>query len=254
MKSEKDIKRIFADKNAFRREVSLARVQIDGLSDDELAGVLAYELEPYCAIPAADQYVAWKEAESPDRAMRVFDVAVVRRGRDAASSAGAQKYVKVLSFAGVALLLALCCDYVHIRWRASSLEKSLSSRAPLQSEIDSLSKRASALRRQTQEIRSARESFVRTHRSCAELRGAYLGALDALSAVGGKAVVKKISKGAGDFSLEFAFAAADGKCGSDIMSALSKETAKRGWRLIPGDIVSLGEGLVEFDAAARYER
>lgn len=253
MKSEKDIKRIFADKDAFRREVSLARVQVEGLSRDELASALAYELEPYSKIPALEADVAWRDVESPDGAMLVFDVALVRRRSSAGGAAGPEKFIRPLSVAAVALILALCGDYAYLEWRINALEDSLATRAPLQRELDDLAKRASGLNRQTQDIRSSREAAQKAQRECAILRAAFPGLLEALSVVGGRVVVKSLVKGKDDFSLEFTFAAADGETGNEAMTSLSRELAKRGWSFETRDFSGGSPGaLVEIKAAARF--
>ncbi len=253
MKNEKETKRIFADKDAFRREVSLARVQVEGLSRDELASALAYELEPYSKIPAIEADVAWKDAVSPDAAMRVFDVALVRRRSAAGGAAGLEKFIRPLSAAAAALILALCGDYAYLRYRIDALEDSLASRAPLQRELDDLSRRASRLDRQTQDIRSTREAVQKAQRAFAGLRGAYPGLLEALSAVGGRVVVKSLVKGKDEFTVEFAFAAADGEAANEAMTLLSGELAKRGWTFETHDFSGGSAGaLVEIKAAARF--
>lgn len=254
MKSEKDIKRIFADKDAFRREVSLARVQVEGLSRDELASALAYELEPYSKIPAIEADVAWRDVESPDGAMLVFDVALVRRRSSAGGAAGPEKRLKALVFLGVAVVLAVAADGFLLKRRSGGLEKSLSERSPLQAELDRIAAKSSALQREAAAVRGAREEAVKAQGVCAAVRAAYPDFLDALSVIGGRAVVKKISRGDGDFSLAFTLASSDEKTGSEVMSDLARETARRGWELRPGDIAPAAGALVEFNAVARFIR
>lgn len=251
MKSEKEKNAIFSDKNAFRRKVSLALVQVEGLAEEELATALAYELEPYSMIPAADAAVAWRDEESPDRAMRVFDVAVVRRKPAGASSAAAGKWMKPLAAAAVVAIAAMACDYARLASRAGALEESLAARAPLQAELDSISARTAALKREASSIRSARERAAAADMECAGLRAAYPAFFDALSVAVGRVVVGNIAKGAEEFSLALTLAAADGKTGSEAVCDLAREASSRGWEFSLGDITASDGGLARFDAAAR---
>lgn len=252
MKREKEKDRVFADKGACRRRVNLARVQIEGLGDGELATALAYEVEPYSHIPAAEAQVAWKESESGDPAIRMFEVAVVRR-RAERSVGGMERCLGALVILGVLALAALAADFAYMKYRFRALEESLSRRAPLQRELDALAAKASKAKNRAAAIRSAREDAVKAQAECARLRGAHLGFLQALSGLGGKAVVKSIAPGKEPFSLAFALAAVDERSGSEVMTGLTAELARRGWELSPGDVTGAGNGeIVVFNAEARF--
>jgi hypothetical protein len=254
MKSEKDIKRIFSDKSAFRREVALAAVQIEGLGDEELAGALAYEVEPFSSVPAAEAEVAWKEVAAPDPSVRVFDVAVIRRTAKKRCDALSRLFVPAVVL-GAVILAAAGADYLHLRRKAGQIEESLAVRSPLQQELSSLSRRAGEANRRAQEIRARRESAAKAQDECARLRRAYLDFFESLSVIGGKAVVKSVSPGDGPFTLSFVMAAADERSGGAALAALNGELARRGWTLEPGDMSGSGGGaMAVFNVKARFAR
>ena len=116
MIGEKEMKRIFSDRNAFRRTVNLAAVQVEGLSDDELSTALSYEVEPYSMIPAAEAEVAWKEIDGGDIAVKSFDVAIVRKQKKRGSiGEGLEKYLKAFVVLAIVLVMALAVDYVLLK-------------------------------------------------------------------------------------------------------------------------------------------
>jgi hypothetical protein len=253
MNSEKDIKRIFGDKNAFRREVALAAVQIEGLGEGEISTALAYEVEPYSAIPAAAAEVAWREIEGDDPSVRIFDVAVVRRA-EKKNAAGLARWLKPAMMLGVLILIAVGADYAYLEYRTSRLEQSLAAREPLQRELDRIAKKRDGFRRRAAEIRSGREAAVKAQDDCAALRRAYLDFFEVLSALDGKAVIKSISAGKDPFSLEFSLLAVDERSGSSAMSALTGDLADRGWELQIGDLGADVGAMVRFRGKARCVR
>lgn len=255
MKSAKEKDRIFADKGAFRRRVSLASVQLEGLGESEIAMALAYEVEPYSAIPAAEAEVAWSDVESDNASVRVFEVAVVRRRKGGASGGASEKWVKPLAAVGALILLATAGEALYMRHRCAVLEKSLGEREVLQRELDRLSKRASEARARAEELRVRRETAVKARERCTKERGAYLDFLEGVASVGGRTVLKSIAAGTESFSLELLLASADAQSAAESLDALTVSLAQRGWKVEPGDIgASAGGGLVEIKAKARFAR
>jgi hypothetical protein len=254
MKNAKEKENIYSDKRAFRREVRLARVQVEGLSREELAMVLAYEIEPYSSIPASEASVEWREIESQEEGMRVFDVALLRKREKKNGAFDVERLIKPLSFIAVVLLAAMACDYFHIRKNIASIEKSLTRRMPLQADLMRLDNKISAINRQAQDIRIKRESVEKAQKECALLRSAYCDFLSSLSVIGARAIVRKIEKGKEDFSLSFVLAALDEKVGSEALSDLTDDMSKKGWEIQVADMVSTGGAIVEIKATARFIR
>lgn len=82
-----------ASAEVFSDRVRLSAGRIAGLSREHLRSALAFELEPFSGVPAADAAVAFTEVPDPDPAFTAFDAAVLPRGRlselgDAARAAG----------------------------------------------------------------------------------------------------------------------------------------------------------------------
>lgn len=254
MIGEKEMKRIFSDRNAFRRTVNLAAVQVEGLSDDELSTALAYEVEPYSMIPAAEAEVAWKQIDSDDIAVKSFEVAIVRKQKKRGSiGVGLEKYLKAFVVLAIVLVMALAVDYVLLKRESSTLGDSLMRRAPLQSEIDQLAKRRNASLAEAARVRTLREETIRSQNECERLRGAYPRFFKALAGLGGKVVVKSLSAGDEPFTVKFSFAAINERAGAEVMADLTEALAKCGWELTPGDIGAVhgGGATVEFSGKAK---
>lgn len=242
MRNEKDINRIFADKSACRHTVSVARVQIDGLGEEDLARVLAYEMEPYSAVPATEADVVWRVLPGSDDALCVFDVAVVRHRAKRSFFAGLGRGWAWLIGAGCAALTIAACDFFCLRQTCRRLEASVRRREPLQRKLDGLTARTAAFRREADAVRTRREEAVRAQKACARLRGAYLDFLAALGSTGGKTIVKTIAPGDDLFTAKVTLVAVDARAAVEALALLTERLADRGWRLTPGDFSSSGAG------------
>lgn len=253
MKNGQVDNRIFADRSAFRRTVRLARVQVEGLSDDELSGALAYEVEPYSSIPAAEAAVAWQRRESGDPAVEEFEVAVIRRRRTDGFEERFARWLKPLTVLAVAVLAAVGVDYWAAAREKSNLEKSLARRSPLQAELDRLDRRIASLRKDAGEIRRTRENAACAQRECARLRAAFPGFFEAAASLKGGAVLKKIEGEEGDFAVRLVFAAVDGQAAATAMADLTAALSQKGWEFIPEGIFPAGGGsTVEFKGKAAF--
>ena len=76
--SRKKTDSVMDDPSAFRQQVRMAAVQVTGLRPDELSTALAYEIEPFSGIPAAEAELAYSPVVDPDPTVSVYDVAVRR--------------------------------------------------------------------------------------------------------------------------------------------------------------------------------
>jgi hypothetical protein len=251
MRNEKDIKRIFSDRGALCRQVRLAAVQVEGLGDEELAMALAYELEPYSSIPAADAEVAWRELDGEDRSMRVFEAAVIRRTRSRRGLGGDMGRILRFAYAaGAIALLAAGADYAITRFESGRLGSSLERRLRLQQELDAIERKTAKLRRRASEIESERAAKESAQKECARLRLACLSLLDAVAAQQGKSVVKSISA-AGPFAAELSLAAPGEREAASAMAELTGRLAEGGWAFMPGPVAFSGKATtVEFKGKA----
>lgn len=253
MMDEKEIKRLFADKNACRRQVRLAAVQVEGLGDEELSTALAYEVEPYSSVPAAEARVAWREIPGEDAAIRVFEVAVIRRRRSDDVNSRLERTVRILTVPAAVVLLAVAVDFVLAEKETGRLEESLARRAGLQAQLDRLDRETEAARRETREIVARREAEARAQAECARLRGAYPGFLAAAASVGGSSFIRSIAAD-GPFCEELAIVSVDERSAAETMAALTGHLAAEGWVFVPGAMTPAGGGTVEFKGKAVFPR
>jgi hypothetical protein len=254
MSDAKDRDRIFADKGAFVSTVRLARVQVEGLGDAELKSALAYEVEPYSSVPAAEAEVAWRRIESGDAAVEAFEVAVVRRRKDGVEEK-LGRCLKPLTFVAAAVLLAAGADYAVMAHERARLEDSLARRLPLQEELDRIDRRAAALRSRADKLRLDREAAAKAQSECARLRSAFADFADAVSAIGGESVLKSVEEGDGEFSLRLEFASVDERSAAAAMAGLTESLARKGWDFIPEGISPAGAlGTVVFQGKAVFRR
>ena len=93
------------DESAFRQQVRMAAVQVAGLRPDELSAALAYEVEPFSGIPAAEAELAYTPVVYSDPAVRVFDVAV-RRRKSRADKGGGRYLIPIIVVGIIALVIA----------------------------------------------------------------------------------------------------------------------------------------------------
>lgn len=227
--------KIFDNPRAFRQQVRMAAVQVAALGDGELAAALAYELEPFSKIPAADAEVAWKETAESNATVKVYDVAVVRRGENGhVRKAGSSRR---LDIAVAAILLvaagAVAIDWWTVKTRNERLHRALAVQMPLDEELRRLDERKRAMHEEIRTIRQKREAAEAAQDRVAAMRCAIPEALGAIATVcGGRIVVKEISSPS-PFELEMRAVAVSTENASAIMAQLAETLASRGWHLEP---------------------
>lgn len=250
------------------RLVRLSALQVGSLQPSELEYALAYELEPESGIPAAQAAAVWRELESPDAAVKVYEVTVSRRSprlADSGNSSFAARHLDRLgansdggaSFAAhrwllilpvVAILAAIVCaaDFAILKRRNASLRGAIAAQEPLDGELKRLQAQERAARDEARAIEEAREAAERAQQRVETLRAAFPGALEALAAVLGSA---KSSATIVSFSSPRPFAlhvnavATSAAAAADTLAELAAAAAQRGWTLSPGDISSAPDGL-----------
>lgn len=228
-------------------------VQTEGLSDDELAVALAYEVEPFSRIPAAEAETAWRPVTSDDPAFRVFEVAVVRRAGTGTGAAHSARLLLPLVCLGVLAVSLTAADFAYLTFRLGKLERTVAVRKPLQAQLDRLQKQAEADRRAAQAERDRRDAAVRAQEKFARFRAAYPALLKALSdSFSGRAVVKSINKGGSAFAVSIRATAADARTATEVMVALTRTLAEKGWTLLPGLIETGAGSTAVFSCEARF--
>ncbi|MCR5415048.1 MAG: hypothetical protein K6F50_10035 [Kiritimatiellae bacterium] len=236
-------------KDAFRQRVRLPAVQAAALKPQELSLALAYELEPFSGVPAADAEVEWTEVADQDVSVRVYDVAV-RPRRSSSSKSGAGKAVATLEglvlpacIASAAVLLAVAVDFAVLRHRRAESEAAVAELTPATVEIRRIRAEAKKTRAEADAIASSRESSAAAQERVAELRRAHADLLAVLATVcGGRSVVKSLSHDPASGGVVIKAVAASTEESRRIREDLSGESAKRGWSIALGPISSGGDG------------
>jgi len=240
---KKNTEKIWDDPKAFRQQVRMAAVQVAGLAPDELAVALAYEVEPFSSIPAAEAELVFRAVPDQDSSVRVFDVAVVRKSGKSGGVSVPRRLVLWLGIAAVALLALAAFDFVRI----SSAERELSSetarRAALDRELQSLQRQIDANRREAKSLRDARVEAARAQQNAEVLRDVYRLLLATISdAFGDRAVLKEIRSPGNPYSAEIKAVSLGTKPASETLVRLSDALVPRGWKIEPGALSSDSQG------------
>ena len=244
MKMKKnDPERIWSDPKAFRQQVRMAAVQAAGLSPEELAAALAYEVEPFSGIPAGEAELVFRPVSDPDPTVRVFDVAAVRSARGAGGSPVPRRLFVWLGAAAAALLVLAAFDFVRISSAERRLSAETARRAALDAELKSLQGRIDANRREAKALRDARVEAARAQQNAEVLRDVYRLLLDTVSeAFGERAVLKEIRATGRPYSAEITAVSLGTKPAAEALVRLSDALVPRGWRIDPGAISADGQG------------
>ncbi len=230
MKKNPSTDSILVSPACFRQRVNLPLSQVSGLTDEELASALAFEIEPFSGIPHAEGEMAWRVRSDAESTRRVFDVvqirrtdlsAAVREARDGkkrvsavtaapetslgekledmplipvrAQSAFAAHPLAIWIAACAIAAIVLGIDYLKINGDVRRLRTEVAERRVLQAQKGRLESQASALRREASELRQRRADEARAQDNAAMLRSAWRVMLAALpSACRDESVVRSI--------------------------------------------------------------
>ena len=258
--TEKEKEKLFSDPRAFRQTVRLASVQVASLSPEELSFAIAYEVEPFSGIAAAEADVAWREASGDDPAFKVYDVAVMRRGRGGKARTGAsaplaERLTKPAVVAACIILAAIAADWAFMARRTSALERKVSVQRELESQLAHVRNAARTKRAQASELREGRKATAEAQERVAELRAAYLDIMDTIAGTcGGKTVVKEFKSGGAPFRLHMSAVAANPQSAADVMAKLAEAASAKGWTLSDGTISASESGTTaEFGCLLSYD-
>lgn len=80
----------------FRQRVNLPSAQVAGLTEEELAAALCFEVEPFSGISRAAGELAWKRVNGTDAVRAIFDVVQIRTTDLAEVLAAAKKEKRVV--------------------------------------------------------------------------------------------------------------------------------------------------------------
>lgn len=282
---------VFTTPDCFRQRVNLPSSQTAGLSRDELAAALGFEIEPFSGIPRADSEMAWKEVGDAAGARRIYDVVQIRRADMEKAVAEGRKMKRVVravtappeSAAGetvetlpwievrrsgglsgvspyavwaAACAIAACAlawDFWGIRSETAELRREVSERRVLQREKDGLGKKLSSAKGELDALRAGREAARRAQDGVAAFRAAWKELLSAVSGVCGDEVVVRSIASDGAFSAEISGVALSAEAAGRFFVRMAEALhGKGGWRIAPGKVVSSG-GTVSVSCRAEFD-
>ena len=246
--------KIWDDPNAFRQQVRMAAVQVTGLSADELAGALAYEVEPFSSIPAKDAELVFRPVADPDATVRVFDIAVVRASRKQGGSWVSHCVFILLGITAIALGVYAWRDYNHIKSEEVRLAAETVRRNAYGGELAALQKKIDENRNAAKATRDARVATTRGRQNTEVLRDVYRLLLETVSnACGERSVLKEI-KCPNPYSAEIKAVSLGTKSASETLVNLSSALVPRGWTIEPGALTFSGVGgTVSFSCTVTFD-
>ena len=233
----------------FKQQVRMAAVQVSGLSAEELKAALAYEVEPFSGIPAAEAEVKFTSVPETDESIRVYEVTVTQRKRGGAAFSGElERYLKPAIIFAALVILALAADFACLYFNGASLKSEIAKREPLDQEINRIKNDAQRMRNETAALRAKRAAEAKAQEEVAAKRSAYPQAFAAIArAFGEKAVLKSFTAGDKDFTMEITAFAVSSEAASAAMTALDAEAKKIGWKFASGEIDAMsGAGTTLF--------
>lgn len=250
----KDSDKLFNDPDAFRQRVRMAAVQVAGLRPEELEAALAYEVEPFSGIPAAEAVVACRPVVEPDPSVRVYDVAVRRRGKTAAAG-GLERLLKPAYALGLALIALAVVDAGVLARRQAGLSARVAEQTRLDLRLQAIRGAAQARRSEALAVRQAREAAVAAQEAAARLRAAFPELLSVIgSSFSDKAVLKTMSSAAGARTVKLAAVSATSQDMAEALARLSERSAAKGWKLRTGSMAVQAAGkTVSFDCEVSHD-
>ena len=258
---KKNTDRIWNDPKAFRQQVRMAAVQVAGLSSDELAVALAYEVEPFSAIPAKEAELVFRPVVDPDTTVRVFDVAVVRSTGRKGGSWKSHCVLLLLAAVSVTLCVLAWRDYKRIQAEEARLAAEIASRSSfagvlqnLQKELAELQKKIDENRNKAKSVRDTRVGITRGRQNTEVLRDVYRFLLATISDAFGKNAVLKEIKCPKPYSAEITAVSLNTKAASETLVNLSNALVPRGWSFEPGVLTNNEQtGTVGFSCTVTFD-
>ena len=233
---------IWDDPKAFRQQVRMAAVQVAGLSPEELAIALAYEVEPFSAIPAKDAEIMFRPVADPDATVRVFDVAVRRKRRKSGNSCLVNCVLGVVGLVAIALLVYAWRDYERIKAEEASVAAETTKRSAFGGELAALQKAVDKNRNETKAHRDNRVAVTRGRQNTEVLRDVYKTLLATIAESFGDSAVLKQIKCPKPYSAEITAMSLSTKAASETLVRLSGALVPKGWTIEPGPLTSSGSG------------
>lgn len=221
----------------------MASVQVAGLSSDELALALAYEVEPISGIPAGEAEVTYQALSDENPAVRVFDVTVRRRTSTRGAASGSTRALAAAYAFAALVILALIADALWLGLRDAQLHKLVNERRPLQTQLDRLRDETRKVQASADAIRAGREAAARAQDDAAVKRALHAELLGDLSRACGKGtVLTTIGCDEKAGVLKVRGIDVSGEAAAGMMQALAASVTTNGWQILPRETVESGSG------------
>lgn len=281
----------FAVAGCFRQSVRLPRAQMAGLSDADRRKALAFEVEPFSGIAAADGELAFAERSSDDPSYSAWDVVQAPSVLLAALAATA-KAAGVVPVGVTALpedddpesalespfvadrrenpilgnpirtgavVLAVCAavcaaDFAVLKVRTKALEPVVSEQMVLENRRGLMQQDVQRLRDEAQRLRAARESQAAAVRGAAAKREAWTKLLGGVTQVCGEsALLRSVSSDAPGHATLEALCLTAQEAG-ETLSRLTRTLGPLGWRVKPGALSeTMQGGSVRFSCEVSFD-
>ncbi|MBR4170217.1 MAG: hypothetical protein IKR48_01040 [Kiritimatiellae bacterium] len=259
----------------FRQRITLPRQQVKGLSRDELAAALSFEVEPFSGIPRSESELAWRTLDDGNPERTVFDVVQIRkqdlallledakrakktvRAVTAVPAEGAEseriedlpwivpspqhgrmaRYGVLYILVCVLLCAGILCDGFRLIRRQNNLRPIVEHQRTLQVEKDSLMRKLQNTQKEIANLRTQRTDQEQAMRSAQVFRAAWQHLLEVTpKACGGDALLRSITPNESAFSATIQAIGVSPKDAVQVFVRLSRKLAPLGWQLTPGAI------------------
>lgn len=230
-------KKTSGGQDVYRQRVSMAGVQVDGLSQEEILSALAYEVEPFSGIPAHEADVTFSQLDGGDESVRVFDV-TVRRRKSASGGISAAKALRAAIAFSAVVFVAIAADFAVLSYRTGRLSSSVEARRPLDSSLRSIENKASSLGSEAVRLAETVSTVDNARNRIASARSRYFRLMGEIARkCGGRMVVKSFDSPEA-FSVEMSASAVSVQACADALSELTRAASLAGWSASPGKMHS----------------
>ncbi|MBO5642908.1 MAG: hypothetical protein J6S51_02765 [Kiritimatiellae bacterium] len=239
--------------SVYRQRVSMAALQVDGLSKSEIASALAYEVEPFSGIAGSQAEVSFETVLSDDPSVRIFDVTVTRKSKSS-KNFDAKKLIKIASILSALLVVVIGADFFLLSRKIKTLSSSIEVRRPIDAKLRSLESKISNNNAEASRLEASCKAVESARASIAAKRKAYSALMEEVaSGCAGQMVVKAFNSN-GPFSVELEGSSMSVESCTASMLSLTRAACHAQWKASPGRMNADHTGsVISFSCAFLYD-
>lgn len=239
--------------SVYRQRVSMAALQVDGLSKTEIAAALAYEVEPFSGIAGSQAEVSFEVVPSDDVSVRVFDVTVTRKNKSS-KSIDEKKLIKVAAILSGLLVIAIGVDSFLLSKKINTLSSSVEARRPIDAKLRLLENKTSNNNAEASRLAQSCNAIERAREAVALKRNAYYELMEEVaSGCAGRMVIKAFNSN-GPFSVELEGSSMSVESCTAAMLSLTRAASRARWKASPGRMNADKTGsVINFSCAFKYD-